>query len=137
LAEGSLGEQNRKLTAKYKAMQAHARVETYKAEDADLVIVAYGSIGRIVKSAVRKLRGEGKAVGLVRPITLFPFPDKVLADLAAAGKRFLTIEHNCGQMVQDVRLAIRKHGDSEFFGHMPGSVPGTDDLIQPILDVLG
>ena len=118
-------------------MHANVRAEVYEAEDADLVIVAYGSIGRIVKSAVRKLRGEGKPVGLVRPITLYPFPEQILANLAASGKRFLTIEHNCGQMVQDVRLAVRKHADSEFFGYMPGDMPGTDDFIQPILDVLG
>ena len=137
LEEGALAGQNRKLAAKYEAMHANVRAEVFEAEDADLVIVAYGSIGRIVKSAVRKLRSEGKSVGLVRPITLYPFPEQILANLAASGKRFLTIEHNCGQMVQDVRLAIRKHADSEFFGYMPGDMPGTDDFIQPILDVLG
>ena len=136
LEEGALAGQNRKLMDKYKAMHAHVRAELYEAEDADLVVVAYGSIGRIVKSAVRKLRAEGRPVGLVRPITLYPFPEQILANLAASGKRFLTIEHNCGQMVEDVRLAIRKHADSEFFGYMPGDMPGTDDFIQPILDAL-
>ncbi len=136
LDEGALAGQNRKLAAKYEAMRAHARAEVFKAEDAELVVVAYGSIGRIAKSAVRKLRAEGKSVGLVRPITLFPFPEQTLAKLAATGKRFLTIEHNCGQMVQDVRLAIRKYADSEFFGHMPGEMPGTDDFIAPIMNVL-
>ena len=136
LDEGALAGQNRKLAAKYEAMRAHARAEVFEAEDAELVVVAYGSIGRIAKSAVRKLRAEGKPVGLVRPITLFPFPEQTLVNLAATGKRFLTIEHNCGQMVQDVRLAIRKYADSEFFGHMPGEMPGTDDFIAPIMNVL-
>lgn len=136
LEEGALAGQNRKLAAKYEAMRSLVRAEIYEAEDADLIVVAYGSMGRIAKSAVRKLRAEGKPVGLVRPITLFPFPDQILADLAANGKRFLTIEHNCGQMVQDVRLAIRHHADSDFFGHMPGEMPGTDDFIAPILDAL-
>ena len=75
-------------------------------------MVAFGSIGRIVKSAVRKLRARGHRVGLVRPITLFPFSSAVLLDLARQGKRFLTIEHNMGQMVEDVRLAIRTVADS-------------------------
>ena len=68
-------------------MRAHVRAEVYEAEDADLVIVAYGSIGRIVKSAVRALRAKGKPVGLVRPITLYPFPEQILASLAASGSK--------------------------------------------------
>ncbi len=136
LEEGALAGQNRKLAAKYESMRSLVRAEVYEAEDADLVVVAYGSMGRIAKSAVRKLRAAGKPVGLVRPITLYPFPDQILDNLAASGKRFLTIEHNLGQMVQDVRLAIRRHADSAFFGHMPGEMPGTDDFIAPIMDAL-
>ena len=137
LEEGALAEHNRKLVAKYEAMKEEVRAETFMTDDADLIIVAYGSIGRIAKSAVRKLRGEGCKVGLVRPITLFPFPEKMLLELAQKGKRFLTIEHNTGQMVDDVRLAIRTVADSDFFGIMPGNIPGADDFIAPIRAALG
>ena len=128
LAEGTLATHNLKLQEKYRAMQTLARAESFMTEDAQLVAVAFGSIGRIVKSAVRKLRAKGLKVGLVRPITLFPFPEKVLRDLAHAGKRFLTIEHNLGQMVDDVRLAVRGITDSEFFGALPGNLPTPDEF---------
>jgi 2-oxoglutarate ferredoxin oxidoreductase subunit alpha len=78
----------------------------------------------------------GKKVGLIRPITVFPFPSEVLKDLATRGKRFLTIEHNMGQMVEDVRLAIRTVGDSDFYGCLPGNLPTPDDFEEPILKAL-
>ncbi len=136
LDEGALAGQNRKLQAKYKAMEAEVRFEDFQTADAELVVVAYGSIGRIAKSAVRSLRKTGKKVGLLRPITLYPFPSAALASLASEGKRFLTVEHNLGQMVDDVRLAVRRHADSEFFGIMPGNLPTPDDFEQPILKTL-
>jgi 2-oxoglutarate ferredoxin oxidoreductase subunit alpha len=103
---------------------------------ADLIVVAFGSIGRITKSTIRKLRAQGHKVGLVRPITLFPFPSDVLLDLARQGKRFLTIEHNMGQMVEDVRLAIRTVADSAFHAQLPGNLPTPDDFEEPILKAL-
>ena len=136
LEEGALAGQNQHLMAKYEAMQAEARYEAFMTEDADLVVCAYGSIGRIAKSTVRKLRDAGHKVGLYRPITLYPFPEAPLAALADEGKRFLTIEHNCGQMVDDVRLAIRTKADSAFHGVMPGELPNPDDLEEPILKSL-
>ncbi|MCL1915131.1 MAG: 3-methyl-2-oxobutanoate dehydrogenase subunit VorB [Desulfovibrionaceae bacterium] len=132
LLDGVLAAHNRKLQEKFAAMRAETEAECVETADASLVVVAYGSIGRIAKSAVRLLRSQGLKVGLVRPITLYPFPDKVLQDLAEHGKKFLTIEHNCGQMVDDVRLAIRGYADSDFHGHMPGAVPAMDDFIGPI-----
>ncbi|QJB56002.1 3-methyl-2-oxobutanoate dehydrogenase subunit VorB [Pseudodesulfovibrio sp. zrk46] len=136
LAEGALAGQNQHLQAKYDAWQDLAEAEEFECEDADLVICAYGSIGRIAKSAVRKFRKEGKKVGLFRPITLFPFPNKALKDLAKQGKRFLTIEHNLGQMVDDVRLAIRTVADSDFYPIYPGNLPTPDELEEPILKSL-
>ncbi len=136
LDEGALAGQNRHLMAKYAAMRAETRWEAFQTEDAELVVCAYGSIGRIAKSTVRKLRARGLKVGLLRPITLYPFPDAPLLALAGQGKRFLTIEHNCGQMVDDVRLAIRTKADSDFFGVMPGELPNPDDLEGPILKSL-
>ncbi|WP_430734814.1 3-methyl-2-oxobutanoate dehydrogenase subunit VorB [Halodesulfovibrio aestuarii] len=136
LEDGALAGQNRNLQAKYEAMQEEARADVFECDDAELVVVAFGSIGRIVKSTVRRLRSEGKKVGLVRPLTLYPFPSEVLRDIAKKGKRFLTIEQNCGQMVDDVRLSVRGIADSEFHGHMPGDLPGSDDFLAPIINHL-
>ena len=110
----------------YRTMRAEVRYEAFETEDAALVVVAYGSIGRIAKSAVRSLRAAGLPVGLLRPITLYPFPEDALRALAGKGKRFLTIEHNLGQMVEDVRLAVRGLSDSDFFGFYPGNLPTPD-----------
>jgi len=107
LTEGALAGQNLRLQDKYRAMRDDVRYEDFETADAEVVVVAYGSIGRIAKSAVRALRAEGLPVGLLRPITLYPFPEDALRALAGKGKRFLTIEHNLGQMVEDVRLAVR------------------------------
>ena len=136
LAEGALAQQNRNLVAKYEAMRAEVGAETYETADADLIVVAYGSIGRIAKSSVRRLREQGHKVGLVRPLTLYPYPDKMLENLAAQGKKFITIEHNTGQMVEDVRLAVRRYTDSSFFGYMPGNMPASEDFMEPILKAL-
>lgn len=136
LAEGALAVVNLRLQEKYRAMEAEIRYEALHTEDAELVAVAFGSIGRIVKTAVRKLRAQGHKVGLVRPITLYPFPQQVLRDLAFSGKRFLTLEHNMGQMVEDVRLAVRGLADSDFFGALPGNMPFPDEFEAAILRAL-
>lgn len=136
LEEGALAEHNKLLQAKYNEMRKEVQYEDFQTEDADLVVVAYGSIGRIVKSAIRTIRKEGGKVGLLRPKTLFPFPSDALEELAKKGKRFLTIEHNTGQMVDDVRLAIRHHTDSDFYGMMPGNLPTPDDFEAPIRERL-
>ena len=137
LEEGALAEHNRQLQKKYDAMRREIRYEAFETEDADLVVCAFGSIGRIAKSAVRALRAKGKKVGLFRPITLFPFPEAALRKLAEQGKRFLTIEHNLGQMVEDVRLAVRGIADSDFHCVYPGDLPSPDDFIKPIAKSLG
>jgi len=136
LAEGELAGQNKHLQAKYDAWQDMAEAEEFECADADLVICAYGSIGRIAKSVVRKFRKQGKKVGLFRPITLYPYPSAALLRLAKEGKRFLTIEHNLGQMLDDVRLAIRTVADSDFYPIYPGNMPTPDELEEPILNCL-
>jgi 2-oxoglutarate ferredoxin oxidoreductase subunit alpha len=137
LAEGALAGQNRKLQEKYQAMEKEVSVELFDTEDAELVVAAYGSIGRIAKSTVRKLRREGLKVGLARPVTLYPFPSRALRDLAVQGKRFLTIEHNLGQMVEDVRLSVCGVADSALFSVYPGDLPSPDDFEDPIRQHLG
>lgn len=135
LAEGALEAHNRRLQEKYKAMQEDIKWEGLMLEDAQVVAVAFGSIGRIVKSTVRKLRSQGYKVGLFRPITLFPFPEMALRELAKSGKRFITIENNAGQMVDDVRLAVRQYTDSAFYGNLPGKLSLPDDFLEPIKNV--
>jgi 2-oxoglutarate ferredoxin oxidoreductase subunit alpha len=137
LSEGSLAKHNLMLKDKYEDMASCTQKEEYHTEDAELIVVAYGSIGRIVKSTIKKLRNEGHKVGLFRPITLYPFPSDDLKKLAEQGKKFLTIEHNLGQMVEDVRLSIRTITDSDFFGFYPGNLPTPDDFEEPILKALG
>jgi 2-oxoglutarate ferredoxin oxidoreductase subunit alpha len=132
LDDGALAGQNQHLKNKYDAMRVEVRYEAFETDDAELVVVAYGSIGRIAKSAIRALRAKGLKVGLFRPITLYPFPEAELRALAGQGKRFLTIEHNLGQMVEDVRLAVRGLADSEFFGFFPGNLPTPEEFEAPI-----
>jgi 2-oxoglutarate ferredoxin oxidoreductase subunit alpha len=136
LEEGALAEHNRRLQDKYEAMKDEIRFEAFETEDADLVVCAFGTIGRIVKSTVRSLRKEGLKVGLFRPITLFPYPSAALRELAGQGKRFLTIEHNLGQMVEDVRLAVAGLAESGFHGCYPGNLPTPDDFAAPIRTAL-
>lgn len=136
LAEGSLAGQNKKLQAKYESMEEEVRYESFEVDDADLVVCAFGSIARIVKSTIRKLRGKGHKVGLFRPITIYPYPSKALRELAVPGRKFLTTEHNLGQMVDDVRLALRGAADSDFFPIYPGNLPVPEDFEEPILTSL-
>ena len=136
LAEGALAARNELLQEKYLAVQSEARSINHLCDDAELIIVAYGSIGRIAQSAVRQLREQGHKVGLLRPLTLYPFPAKDLQVLAKQGKRFLVLEQNTGQMVEDVRLSLEGSAPVAWYGIMPGLFIGADVLIDPILNVL-
>ena len=132
LGDGEMEAHNMKLWKKYKSMEQDVRWEEFLVDDAEVVAVAFGSIGRIAKSSARKLREKGYKVGVFRPITLFPFPYEPLRKLAISGKRFITIENNTGQMVEDVKLAICGVGETEFFANMPGKVSTPEDFLEPI-----
>ena len=132
LAEGALAARNRLLMEKYAAMQAEACAECWNTDDAELVVVAFGSMARIARSAIRKLREEGLKAGLFRPKTLYPFPAGALRALAP-GRRFLVIEQNTGQMVEDVRLSLMgENARVDWHGVMPGLFIGADALEDPI-----
>ena len=138
LAEGALAERNVLLMRKYEAMRAHVAWEEWQCEDAELIVVAFGSIARIARSAVRQLREQGCRVGLFRPITLFPFPEAALRRVAR-DRRLLVMEQNTGQMVEDVRLALdvlARRSTVSWHGIMPGLFIGADDLVEPILTAL-
>jgi 2-oxoglutarate ferredoxin oxidoreductase subunit alpha len=106
--------------------------DEYETKDARLIVVAFGIGARIALSAVKELRKEGRKIGLFRPITLFPFPTRQLAARAGRGKRFMTIEMNAGQMVEDVRLAVNGKSDVLFYGRPGGVVFTPEELYKKI-----
>lgn len=129
---------NERLQAKYVSMQRHeTRFQEYLTKDADLVLVAYGSPARVCKSVVDLARDEGMRVGLLRPITLFPFPTAQIAALAAAGKRFAVIEMSAGQMVEDVRLAVSGAAEVTFYGRTGGAVPTPTEVLNQVRALFG
>ncbi len=137
LKEGQLAAHNRSLHEKYSAMRQEAAAEQVFCDDASLVVVAFGSIARIAHSAVRHLRQAGHKVGLFRPTTLYPFPEEALRALISSGKRrFLVIEQNLGQMVEDVRLAIDGQAPVSWHGILPDLYVGAETLRAPILEAL-
>ncbi|MGB9698041.1 MAG: 3-methyl-2-oxobutanoate dehydrogenase subunit VorB [Thermodesulfobacteriota bacterium] len=136
LKEGEMERHNWKLFAKYQQMKKEeVRFEIQLIEDAELIVVAFGTAARVSKSAIQMARTQGLKVGLLRPITLFPFPEEPLRQLAHAGKKFLTIEMNTGQMVEDVRLAVGGQANVFFYGHPPGSPPVPEEIWEEIKKV--
>ncbi len=111
------------------------RCETYMVDDAEYLIVAFGTMGRIAHTAVRQARATGLRVGLFRPISLWPFPEQVLDELAKRVKGFLVVEMNAGQMVEDVRAVVKDRAPVQFLGRMGGIVPLPDDIL-PALNTL-
>ncbi|MCS7062224.1 MAG: 3-methyl-2-oxobutanoate dehydrogenase subunit VorB [Anaerolineae bacterium] len=101
-------------------------------EPAELIVVAFGTAGRIALSAVKEARQKGIRVGLHRPITLSPFPDKRLSRLADEARGFLVVEMNAGQMLEDVRLAVGGQAPVRFVGRMGGQLPMPEDILQAI-----
>ncbi len=108
------------------------RYKEHWLDDADLVLVAYGTAGRIALSAVRQARAEGLRVGLLRPVTLYPFPTERLARLAEQAQAFLVVEMSAGQMVEDVRLAVEGRAPVRFYGRMGGAVPMPDEIFEVV-----
>jgi 2-oxoglutarate ferredoxin oxidoreductase subunit alpha len=102
-------------------------------DDAEIVVAAFGTAARIARGAVLQARAEGIRAGLVRPITLFPFPEKVIAGIAERAKRFLVVEMNLGQMVEDVRLAVNGRASVSFFGRPGGAVLEGEEILQALL----
>ena len=122
-----------KLYEKYAVMErTECRWQEELTEDAEYVLVAYGTTARIARSAMRKLREEGIKTGLIRPITLWPFPSAPIAKAAEKAKAFLTVEMSMGQMVDDVRLAVDGKKPVHFFGRTGGIVPTVREIITQV-----
>lgn len=130
-------ERNLHLQEKYNTIQENeVRYETQQMEDADYIIVSFGSAARIAEKALELACEEGLKVGLFRPITLWPFPQKELAEAAQGKKGVLVAEINAGQMVQDVRLAINNTVKVEHFGRLGGIVPEPEEIVKALKEEL-
>lgn len=136
LGEGVLEKHNEKLFKKYQEMEKEIRYEAIGIEDAQVILVAFGTPARICKEAMHRARKEGLKVGLIRPITLFPFPKEIILKNASRIKGYLTVEMNLGQMVEDVRLAVNGRCPVHFYGRPAGSLPEVKAIIERIKKVL-
>jgi 2-oxoglutarate ferredoxin oxidoreductase subunit alpha len=120
------------LQEKYLQLQKEVRWEEIKTEDAEIVLVAFGLTARICDKTVNLVREKGLKVGMLRPITLYPFPTDAIAKLAERAKVFLTVEMNAGQMVQDVRLAVNGKCPVHFYGRMGGMIPSPEEVLTQV-----
>lgn len=128
-----LEQRNHHLTNKYNEISLQERrAETFMTEDAELVVAAFGLLARIVKKAVMEARKKGIKVGLIRPITLWPFPDEDFRTAAKTAKMFLSTEISMGQMIDDIRLAVDGQVPVEFYGRI-GIMPNPEEILGQII----
>lgn len=121
------------LQAKYREIEKNeTRWETFQCDDADYILIAYGTSARLSQKAVDIARAKGIKLGLLRPITLFPFPTKPIAELATRVKGILSVEMSAGQMVEDVRLAVGDKVKVEHFGRMGGIIPSPPEIVEAL-----
>lgn len=133
-----LEEKVRTRFKRYEQVKAtETRSESYKCEDAEIVVAAYGSVARLAKSAVELARKEGIKAGVFRPITLWPFPEKEINDACKNAKKVLTVEMSMGQMVDDVKLALNCSKPVEFFGRTGGVIPSPAEILNKIKEMIG
>jgi len=137
LAEG-LEKMNLVLQNKYaKIRENEVRFEEYKMDDADYAITAFGTVARIAKTTIELARNEGIKVGLIRPITLYPFPEKVIENRASQVKFFFDTEMNEGQMLEDVKLSVNGKKPVYFHGRLGGIVPTAEEILDEFKKHLG
>ena len=136
LKDGELEEFNKKLQKKFNLIKKNEiRFEKHKTEDAKIIIVAYGTSGRISRACVDKLREKKIKTGLFRPISLWPFPYEALRKLNKDGTKFLVVEMSAGQMVEDVRLAVQNDKKVSFYGRTGGSIPSEEEIMEKALNL--
>ncbi|MCC8173653.1 MAG: 3-methyl-2-oxobutanoate dehydrogenase subunit VorB [Odoribacter sp.] len=124
---------NHKLQRKYREIEKNeVRYEKIKCEDADYIFVAYGSSSRICQKSIELARQEGIKVGLLRPITLYPYPYEAIADMCEQVKGILAVEMSAGQMVEDVRLAVNGKVKVEHYGRMGGVIPTPEEIVEAL-----
>ena len=128
---------NQKLQAKYRTIEENeVRYEEFQTEDADYILVAYGSSSRICQKTVDLAREAGLKIGLIRPITLFPFPVKVIQKHLSHAKGFMSVEMSAGQMVEDVKLAVNGKVPVVHFGRMGGMIPSPNEVLEAMKDFM-
>lgn len=133
MEEGALEEHNYKLQKKYEQVkQKEQTYQSQKTEDAEIVLVAYGTSARVCHSAMLEARKSGKRVGLLRPITLWPFPEDIIKDLTTKAKLFMVVEMCAGQMVEDVKLAVNGCKPVHFYGKPGGGIITTQEILRQI-----
>jgi 2-oxoglutarate ferredoxin oxidoreductase subunit alpha len=124
---------NLRLLKRWQEVQANEiRYKEYFIDDAEYVVIGFGTAGRVALSAVRAARQQGIKVGLFRPVTVAPFPYQRVAELAKQARAFLVTEMNAGQMLEDVRLAVNGSIPIEFYGRLGGVVPFPDEILGEI-----
>lgn len=132
-----LEEHNLKLKAKYDEMvETEQRYELINMDNAEIVMVAYGSMARIARSAIKDLKEEGINVGIIRPITLWPFPENAFENLPKSVHTLLTVEMSLGQMLQDVKIVNQGRYILDFYGRAGGVVPETSELIDKVRSIV-
>jgi 2-oxoglutarate ferredoxin oxidoreductase subunit alpha len=137
MGDGELEMRNNILQKKYQQMKNNeVRYGSYHTGDAEIIVVAFGIVARIALASVVKLRREGFKVGLFRPITLFPFPEKELSALSESKRCFITVEMNAGQMVEDVRLSINGKSEVHFYGRTGGAVITPEEVHDEIVKLI-
>jgi 2-oxoglutarate ferredoxin oxidoreductase subunit alpha len=138
LVPDELEELNRIRFARYEQVKKElVRYEELMVDDAELVLVAYGTSARVCHGALDVARGLGMKVGLFRPISLWPFPYRRLEELAEKGARFLSVEMSMGQMVEDIRLAVNGKAPVDFFGRCGGNVPSEEEVFAVVKRLIG
>jgi pyruvate/2-oxoacid:ferredoxin oxidoreductase alpha subunit len=123
----------RKLEAKYKRAEAEAvQFEDWRAADAEIVLVGYGIVSRVLKQVVEEGRARGLPLGLLRPVTLYPFPAERLRELSRTARLFMVVEMSTGQLLEDVRLALEGRRPVEFYGRVGGNVPSAEEILEAV-----
>lgn len=138
LDPAELENHNHKLFKKYEEMtEKEVRYESYNVEGAEIVLVAYGTTSRIVKNAIELLQDEGIKAGLIRPITLWPYPNKAFKAISDDCKGILTVEMSMGQMIDDVKIAVEGKFDVEFYGRTGGMIPTPEAIVEKVKEMIG
>ncbi len=128
---------NHKLQAKYREIEKNeTRYECTNCEDADYLFVAYGSVARICQKSIKLGEERGLKIGLIRPITLWPFPKKIIREMSEKVKGILTVEMSAGQMVEDVKLASEFKTKVEYFGRYGGVIPNPEEVLEAIIKIM-
>ncbi len=125
------------LQSKYNQIKENeTKVEIYNCDGADIIVAAYGTVARIVKNVIKMADKQGIKVGLIRPITLWPFPEKAFEKYADVPKAFLSVELSAGQMVEDVKLSVNGRNKVHFYGRMGGMIPTQQEILDKIKEIL-